>query len=139
MAGGSAGKQISDPSGDTWIENRKTLMVLMIVLGSSLSLPYFRQLNVVFPHLHAALVACMAGVIVTLATYLPMAYADSKYAFSNAVLLGLLVAEFAVYGAPTEYPAPVVISFFFFMYFMGRNDADHLWPHKEHYALKDEI
>lgn len=111
-----------------WYSNHRTLMVLFVVLGSSLSLPYFRKLNDWLPYTHPALLALVGGVITTIVTYLPMKYADPKYAFSNAVLVGLLVAEFTVYGAPFNFPAPVAISFFFFMYFYGREEAQHLWP-----------
>ena len=57
-----------------------------------------------------------------------MRYADPKYALSNAVLVGLLVAEFTIYGAPFDYPAPVAVSFFIFMYTYGREEAPYLWP-----------
>ena len=111
-----------------WFSNRKTLVVLMIVLASSMSLPYFRKLNDWYPQTHPALLALLAGVFVTSVVYVPMQYGDAKYAFSNAVLLGLLVAEFVVYGAPFDFPAPVALSFFFFMFYWGREEADHLWP-----------
>ncbi len=111
-----------------WYSNNRTMLVLMIVLASALSLPYFRKLQDWFPTNHPALSALMAGVLVTILTYGPMRYADGKYAFSNAILLGLLVAEFVVYGAPFDFPAPVAISFFFFMYMYGREEAEHLWP-----------
>lgn len=119
----------SDLSEDAaWFSNRKTLIVLMIVLGSSMSLPYFRKFNDWYPNTHPALTALMAGLFVTAVTYAPMLYGDPKYAFSNSVLLGLLVAEFVVYGAPFDFPAPVAISFFFFMFYYGREEAPHLWP-----------
>ena len=70
----------------------------------------------------------IAGSIVTAVTYGPMKFAEPKYAFSNAMLLGLLVAEFVVYGAPYQFPAPVAISFFFFMFSYGNEEATHLWP-----------
>ena len=114
--------------GATWYTNTRTLLVLLIVLGSSLSLPFFRKLLDWFPGYHPAFSAIVSGCIVTAVTYPPMRFADKKYAFSNAVLLGLLVAEFVIYGAPFDFPAPVAISFFFFMYMFGREEADHLWP-----------
>jgi hypothetical protein len=42
--------------------------------------------------------------------------------------VGMLVAEFCVYGAPCSFPAPVAIAFFFFMFYYGFEEADHLWP-----------
>lgn len=128
MAAGEA-KPIAESEGSvTWYSNTRTLMVLMIILASSLSLPYFRKLLDWFPGHHPAMHAIVAGLIITVITYPPMRYADRKYAFSNAVLLGLLVAEFVIYGAPFDFPAPVAISFFFFMYLFGREEAEHLWP-----------
>lgn len=116
----------------TWFSNRRTLIVLMIVLASSMSLPYFRKLNDLYPNTHPALLALVAGMFVAAVTYAPMLYGDPKYAFSNAVLLGLLVAEFVVYGAPFDFPAPVALSFFFFMFYWGKEEADHLWPPTYH-------
>lgn len=111
-----------------WFSNRKTLVVLMVVLAASLSLPYFRKLNDWYPQTHPALLAIVAGIIVTVLSYPPMLYADPKYSFSSAVLLGLLTSEFVVYGAPMYFPPPLAISFFFFMFYYGRDEADHLWP-----------
>jgi hypothetical protein len=122
----SNGKDAVDDA--AWFSNRRTLVVLMIVLASSMSLPYFRKLNEWYPQVHPALLALVAGFFVTVVVYAPMQYGDAKYAFSNAVLLGLLVAEFVVYGAPFDFPAPVALSFFFFMFYWGREEADHLWP-----------
>lgn len=113
-----------------WYKDESVLLVILVVLGSSLTLPYFRVFNDMFPTTHPAIVALLNGLIVTIAFYGPMRYADKKYALSDAVLLGLLVAEFTVYGAPFDMPAPVAISFFMFMYMYGREEAPHLWPEK---------
>lgn len=128
--GGSSGT--SDPA---WMNNTRTLLVLVIVLASALSLPYFRKVMDLLPGHHPVLAALISGVIVAALTYPPMLFADRKYALSNAVLLGLLVAEFAAYGAPFDYPSPLSISFFFFMYAFGREEADHLWPENYHGVL----
>ena len=42
--------------------------------------------------------------------------------------MGLLTAEFCAYGAPIGFPTPVVISFYFFMFYIGESEAEHLWP-----------
>jgi hypothetical protein len=122
--GGDKGSDIDE----SWYQNNKVPLMYLVVLMSSMSLPYFRKLNLWLPHVHPALVSLLAGLIVTVITYGPMRYTDPKYALSNALLLGLLVAEFAVYGAPKDFPAPVAISFFFFMFSYGNEEADHLWP-----------
>lgn len=114
--------------GSSWYANTNTVVSLLIVLAASLSLPYFRKLNEWFPRHHPGLLALVSGTVVMILTYPAMRVADRKYAFSNAVLLGLLVAEFCVYGAPLDFPAPVAISFFFFMYSYGRVETEHLWP-----------
>lgn len=125
-------KAVADEEGEDtptpWFQNAKSLLVIMLVLGSALSLPYFRKLIHWFPNHHPGLLALIAGVIVAMVTYPPMRFADPKYALSNSILLGLLVAEFVVYGAPFDFPAPVAISFFFFMYSYGYAEAKHLWP-----------
>ena len=122
MAGGSS------KDGPQWYENAKAFFVMLIVFASCLSLPYFRKLNDYFPSWHPAFAALVSGVIVTVLTYPPMRLADRKYAFSNSILLGLLVAEVNIYGAPFSFPAPILISFFAFMYYIGRQDADNLFP-----------
>jgi hypothetical protein len=114
--------------GEKWITNRKRLVLFSLVLLSSLSLPYFRKLNEVFPVTHPVWPAVLAGLIVTAVTYLPAKFADEKFGFSHAVLLGLLVSEFTVYGSPLGFPTPVVISFFFFMFYIGESEAESLWP-----------
>jgi uncharacterized membrane protein len=111
-----------------WFKNSRTALLLLVVLASALTLPYFRKFQDWFPKTHPAFLAMFAGVIITSITYPPMRYADPKYAFSHAVLLGLLVAEFVVYGAPFDFPAPVAVSFFFFMFTYGAAEADHLFP-----------
>lgn len=111
-----------------WYDNNKTALALLVVLASAMSLPYFRRFQDWFPNTHPAFTALLAGLIITVVTYPPMRFAVPKYAFSNAVLLGLLVAEFVVYGAPRNFPTPVAISFFFFMYSFGAEEASHLWP-----------
>ena len=125
MAKGEAPEITED---EVWYNNTRTALVLMIVLASALSMPYFRRLQDLFPRHHPALLALFSGLIVSVLTYPPMRFADPKYAFSNAVLLGLLVAEFVVYGAPYDFPAPIAIAFFFFMYLYGRAESEHLWP-----------
>jgi len=117
--------------------NKKVVIILTIVLASSLSLPYFRKLNdVFFPTVHPALLALISGLMVTAFAYLPLRFADPKYAFSSAVLIGLLVAEFSVYGAPFDFPLPVAVSFFFFMFYYGYAEASHLWPQQYQDSLK---
>jgi hypothetical protein len=128
-ASGSGGSGSGSGSGDAnWYQSSKIPLMYLVVLAASMSLPYFRKLNKIFPYTHPGLVAILSGVIVTLLTYGPMRYADPKYAFSNALLAGMLVAEFNVYGAPYDFPAPVAISFFFFMFAYGREEATELWP-----------
>jgi hypothetical protein len=126
MAGGSGDSE--EKLGDIWLTNRRRVVLFLLVLLSSLSLPYFRRLNEIFPNTQPAFPALLAGLIVTLATYFPARYVDEKFALSHAVLFGLLVAEFVVYGAPLGFPTPVVISFFFFMFYIGESEAEALWP-----------
>lgn len=113
---------------EVWITNRRRVILFMLVLLSALSLPYFRALNDIFSNVHPAFVALLAGLIVTAITFFPAKYADDKYGFSHAVLLGLLTAEFTVYGSPVGFPTPVVLSFFFFMFYVGEQEANELWP-----------
>lgn len=126
---------VSDSENVVWYNNTRTALVLLIILASALSMPYFRMLQEMFPERHPALVALLAGVMITLFTYPMMRFADPKFALSNAILLGLLVAEFVVYGAPYDFPAPIAISFFYFMYLYGRAESEHLWPENYHGAL----
>lgn len=124
-------KEFEEAGGDVqevWISNRRRVILFMLVLMASLSLPYFRALNDVFGSVHPAFVALLAGFIVTAITFFPAKYADDKYGFSHALLLGLLVAEFTVYGSPIGFPTPVVLSFFFFMFYVGAEEAPQLWP-----------
>lgn len=114
--------------GEIWITNRRRIILFALVFLSSLSLPYFRKLNEIWPHTHPVWPALLAGVIVAVLTYIPAKLVDENYGFSHAVLLGLLVSEFTVYGAPLGFPTPVVISFFFFMFYIGESEADALWP-----------
>lgn len=123
-------ERIAAASDEVWLTNRKRVILFLLVLLSSLSLPYFRSLNDAFPKTHPALIAMVSGLIVTAATYFPAVYVDKRYAISHAVLLGLLVAEFTVYGSPIGFPTPVVMSFFFFMFYVGESEADALWPIK---------
>ena len=116
------------PADEVWITNRRRVVLFTLVLLSALALPYFRALNDAFPMLHPAFSALMGGVIVAALVYFPMKYADPKYGFSHAVMMGLLTAEFTAYGAPIGFPTPVVISFFFFMFYIGESEADALWP-----------
>lgn len=109
-------------------------LILMVVFAASMSLPYFRWFNTTFVDLHPGLAALASGVLATAATYPALRFADEKYAFSSALLIGLLVAEFSVYGAPLEFPGPVVVAFFFFMFFMGYEEAAHLWPKEGQWA-----
>lgn len=117
--------------GDVWVTNRKRVVLFLVVLGTSLVLPYFRKLNDMMPNVHPVWCALLAGIITTVVTYLPVVYADSKYGFSSAVLLGLLVAEFAVYGAPIGFPSPIMISFMLYMFYIGESEAEHLFPEKK--------
>lgn len=111
-----------------WYNNTRTVLVLLLILVSALSMPYFRKFQEILPKHHPAMLALLSGFIVSMLTYPLMRFADPKFALSNAVLLGLLVAEFVVYGAPYDFPAPIAISFFFFMYLYGRAESEHLWP-----------
>lgn len=120
--------ETKQPDDGAWYSNNRTALALLVISASAMSLPYFRKFQDWFPNSHPAFSAILAGIIVTVVTYPPMRLADPKYAFSNAVLLGLLVAEFVVYGAPFDFPTPVALSFFFFMYTFGREESDHLWP-----------
>ena len=113
---------------EVWITNRRRVILFMLVFMASLTLPYFRSLNEFFPNTHPAFVALLSGLVVASLCYLPARYADEKFGFSHAVLLGLLVAEFTVYGSPIGFPTPVVISFFFFMFYVGESEAAILWP-----------
>lgn len=121
-------EKIAAASDEVWLTNRKRVILFLLVLLSSLSLPYFRSLNDALPKTHPAIVAILSGLIVTALTYFPAVYVDKRYAISHAVLLGLLVAEFTVYGSPIGFPTPVVMSFFFFMFYVGESEADALWP-----------
>jgi uncharacterized membrane protein len=125
-----AGGEGSEGGHYVWIFDLKMLTALLIVIASALSLPFFRVMNEQLERTHPVMVALIAGAVVAVIAYPPMRVVDSKYALSNAALLGLLVAEFCIYGAPREFPAPVIISFFLFMYYMGRMEADHLWPER---------
>lgn len=131
MAADSSDYDHKDSEGEVggWYRNGRTALILLIVLASSLTLPYFRKFQDWFPRTHPGLSALLAGIIIFTATYPAMRYADPKYAFSHSILLGLLVAEFVVYGAPYEFPTPVAISFFFFMFYFGASEANHLFPH----------
>ena len=119
---------VDDEAEEVWITNRRRVILFMLVLLSALSLPYFRALNDTFVNVHPAFIALLAGLIVTAVTFFPAKYADDKYGFSHAVLLGLLAAEFTVYGSPIGFPTPVVLSFFFFMFYVGEQEAVDLWP-----------
>lgn len=121
---------------EAWYDNSRTVIVLLTILASAVSLPYFFKLQTMVPTAHPVLPAIAAGVIVALVTFPPMRFADPKYALSNSVLLGLLVAEFNIYGAPYEFPAPIAIAFFFFMYLFGRGEAAHLWPENPENVIK---
>lgn len=113
---------------EVWITNRKRIIMLMVVFIASMSLPYFRFFNESLPNTHPAIVALLNGGIAAVVAYFPMIYADPKYGFANAIMIGLLVAEFTTYGSPIGFPTPVVISFFFFMFYVGESEAAHLWP-----------
>lgn len=113
---------------ETWITNRKRVIMYLVVFIATMSLPYFRYFNEVFPKTHPAIIAVLNGVIATVVSYFPMIYADPTYGFAHAIMIGLLVAEFTTYGAPIGFPTPVVISFFVFMFAIGESEADHLWP-----------
>ena len=128
-AGGSGDSEQN--LGEKWITNRKRLVLFALVLMSSLSLPYFRKLNEIWPNVQPVWPAILAGIIVSLVVYLPAKFVDEEFGFSHAVLLGLLVSEFVVYGAPLGFPTPVVISFFFFMFYIGESEAKALWPIKK--------
>ena len=117
-----------DDADEIWITNKRRVILFSLVLLSSLALPYFRALNDAMPNLHPGLTALVSGMIITALVYFPMKYADPKYGFSHAIMMGLLTAEFTAYGAPLGFPTPVVISFFFFMFYVGESEADHLWP-----------
>ena len=111
---------------EVWISNSKRVILFTLVLLTSLSLPYFRVLNDY--NVHPALVSVLSGFIIMLLTYLPAKYADEQFGLSHALLLGLLVAEFTVYGSPIGFPTPMVISFFFFMFYIGESEAADLRP-----------
>ena len=113
---------------EVWITNKRRVVMFAIVLMSAMSLPYFRAMNDYFPLIHPGLIAVLSGLIVMFLTYFPMRWADPVYGFSHALMMGLLVAEFTAYGAPIGFPTPVVISFFFFMFYIGESEASHLWP-----------
>ena len=117
---------------EIWFNNRKKVALFILACAVSLAVPYFRKFNEMWPHVHPVWPSILAGVIVALVTYFPAKYADSKYGFSHAVLMGLLVSEFCVYGAPKGLvSSPVLISFFLYMFYIGESEADHLWP-EEH-------
>lgn len=111
-----------------WYENQKSFLLILLILATSLSLPYFRILNNALPDTHPVVVAITAGLIITALTYMPMHYINSKYALSSAVLLGILVSEFCIFGAPCNFPAPIVIAFFFFIFYHGYEEREHSWP-----------
>jgi hypothetical protein len=104
------------------------MLIMLVTLCAAFSLPYFRKLNDAMPDVHPGLVAVISGIIVTAITYPALVLAEAKYGLSLAILQGLLVAEFVVFGAPPGFPTPVAISFFFFMLYYGFSEAEHLWP-----------
>lgn len=106
--------------------------VLLIVTMIGLLLPYTRTINNLLPELPPAVTAIISGFLAFLVTYLPFTFVDKKYALSDATLVGLLVAEFAVYGGTIGATALVPLSFFLFMFSYGRDEADHLWPGNKH-------
>lgn len=113
-----------------WYFDENTIIMLLVVGATAFSLPMYRRLNDALPHVHPAAVSLISGIIAGLLALPFMMYADPKYGISSAVLLGLLVAEFVVYGAPLkgDIIAPVAVSFFFFMFLYGLQEATHLWP-----------
>lgn len=113
-----------------WILQPKQVMLFVLVGLTAFTLPFFRKLNDLWPNTQPALVAILAGMAITALTYLPCKYIDPKLGFSSAVLLGLLTAEFCVYGSPKGFPLPITISFMLFMFYMGLADAEDLWPEK---------
>lgn len=113
-----------------WYFDENTIIMLLVVGATAVSLPMYRRLNDALPHVHPGAVAVIASFIAGMLALPFMMYADPKYGISSAVLLGLLVGEFVVYGAPLkgEIIAPVAVSFFFFMFLYGLQEAAHLWP-----------
>lgn len=128
MAKESAGGLSTRAGYTKWYNNWKFVLSIFIVLASAFTLPLYRNLNNYFIDKHPALLALFSGMIAAFMTYLPLLVLDPKYSLSDAILIGLLVAEFNVYGAPLDLPAPVVVSFFVFMYTIGRDEANFLWP-----------
>lgn len=122
---------------DAVSHNLKSLLSNLVIVTCSLSIPFFRVLSDWFPGQHPVFAALLAGLFISIVTYPAMLLADHKFALSNAVLLGLLVSEFTIYGAPYGYSSPLTVTFFLFMYYMGREEAEHLWP--ESYENKNDI
>lgn len=114
----------------SWYSDPRSLLILALLLMVAFSLPLFRYLNEAFPWMHPAFVAVLGGAITTVLVAPAMIYADPKYGFSSAVLAGLLVGEFIVYGAPLrgQTAGPVAITFFLYMHLVGLQEANSLWP-----------
>ena len=74
---------------------------------------------------HNAWVALINGIIVTLLTYIPLQYVNTKKALSSSVLLGLLVAELTIYGNKGFLPGLSLIGFFFLMYYSALEESEH--------------
>lgn len=113
-----------------WDAQEYGIMVIIAICG--LLLPYTRTINNLYPDWPPAISSLVSGFIAFLVTYLPFSYVDKKYALSDAVLVGLLVAEFSVYGGTIGATSLVPLSFFMFMFSYGRDEADHLWPKAKH-------
>jgi hypothetical protein len=125
LATGSEGAAAGAPA---WYKDSRYLLQILLLVVTAFTLPFYRNLNTYFTEVHPALLAVLGGVFAGLLAYVPMLLLSPRYSLSHAVLVGLLVAEFNVYGAPIDLPAPIIISFFIFMHTYGASEADHLWP-----------
>jgi phosphatidylserine synthase len=95
---------------------------LVVPLLASISVMYLTRVfkNVNTPH-HVVR-ALLFGVIVAVVSYGLMSYGwfkEEKHALNKAVLLGLLVAELAIFSVSEKIPSVVMIMFFLFMYVFG--------------------
>ena len=76
-----------------------------------------------------ALVSVMNGAFTTLVTFIGwknlVDKKDTKKAWSNSTLCGLLVAELTVYGNSGYIPGLSMVGFFFLMFFSALEESDH--------------
>ena len=107
--------------------NHKVFLGILITLFASCAqVPlYWIEPSIKSMVKHEAWVALINGIIVTLLTYMPLQYVNSKKALSSSLLLGLLVAELTIYGNKGFLPGLSLIGFFFLMYYSALEESEH--------------